>query len=122
MTERPSIVVLTPLKNDAWILRRFLEVTSVFADLIIVADQGSTDGGLEICSEFEKVTVIDNSASDYDEATRQELLIATARRLVPLPRILMALDSDEILTAGSIGSSDWQRMLAAPPGTAVFFE
>lgn len=122
MSERPAIVVLTPLKNDAWILRRFLEVTSVFADLIIVADQGSTDGGLEMCREFAKVTVIDNSASDYDEASRQELLIATARRLVPLPRILLALDSDEILTADSMGSADWQRMLRAPPGTSIFFE
>ncbi len=122
MSENPSIVVLTPLKNDAWILRRFLEVTSVFADLIIVADQGSTDGGLEICREFEKVTVIDNSASDYDEASRQELLIATARHLMPLPRILMALDSDEILTADSMASPDWQRMLTAPPGTSIFFE
>lgn len=122
MSEQPSIVVLTPLKNDAWILRRFLEVTSIFADFIIVADQGSTDGGLEICREFEKVMVIDNSASEYDEASRQELLIATARRLVPLPRILMALDSDEILTADSMGSSDWQRMLTAPPGTVIFFE
>ena len=122
MSQQPSIVVLTPLKNDAWILRRFLEVTSIFANLIIVADQGSTDGGLEICREFEKVMVIDNSASEYDEASRQELLIATARRLVPLPRILMALDSDEILTADSMDSSDWQRMLVAPPGTAIFFE
>jgi hypothetical protein len=122
MSGKPSIIVLTPLKNDAWILRRFLEVTSVFADHILIADQGSTDGGLEICREFDKVTLIDNSASDYNEASRQELLIATARRLVPLPRILMALDSDEILTADSIDSSDWQRMLAAPPGTAIFFE
>jgi glycosyltransferase involved in cell wall biosynthesis len=122
MSERPAIVVLTPLKNDAWILRRFLEVTSVFADLIIVADQGSTDGGLEICREFDKVTVIDNSKSNYDEASRQELLIATARQLVPLPRILMALDSDEVLTADSLHSADWQRMLAAPAGTAIFFE
>jgi hypothetical protein len=119
---RPSIVVLTPLKNDAWILRRFLEVTSVFADLIIVADQGSTDGGLEICGEFKKVTVIDNSASDYDEASRQTLLITTARKLVPLPRILIALDADEILSANSMESRDWQTMINAQPGTAVFFE
>lgn len=122
MSERPSIVVLTPLKNDAWILRRFLEVTSVFADLIIVADQGSTDGGLEICREFEKIVVIDNSSSDYDEASRQQMLIAAARRLVPLPRILMALDSDEVLTADSMDSHDWQRMLSAAPGTSVYCE
>ncbi len=122
MSQRPAIVVLTPLKNDAWILRRFLQVTSIFADLIIVADQGSTDGGLEICAGFEKVRVIENPASDYDEASRQDLLIATARRLVPLPRILIALDSDEILSADSMAAPGWQAMLDAEPGTAVFCE
>ena len=122
MSARPSIVVLTPLKNDAWILRRFLDVTTLFADLIIIADQGSTDGGLEICADFDRVTVIDNSASDYDEASRQAMLIDAARRLVPLPRILMALDSDEILAADALAKPGWQRMLDAVPGTAVFFE
>jgi glycosyltransferase involved in cell wall biosynthesis len=122
MNASPSIVVLTPLKNDAWILRRFLEVTSVFADLIIIADQGSTDGGLKICREFPKVTVIDNSDGAYDEAHRQQLLIAAARNLVPLPRILLALDADEILTASSLGSAGWQAMLAATPGTVLLFE
>ncbi|HVE71580.1 MAG TPA: glycosyltransferase family 2 protein [Thermoanaerobaculia bacterium] len=122
MTERPAIVVLTPLRNDAWILRRFLEVTSLFADRIIIADQGSTDGGLEICAEFEKVTVIDNSASGYDEGARQELLIRTARELVPMPRILIALDADEILTANAMSARGWQAILAAQPGTVLFFE
>lgn len=122
MSEQPAIVVLTPLKNDAWILRRFLQVTSAFADRIIIADQGSTDGGPAICRDFDTVTLIDNSASDYDEASRQELLIATARRLVPMPRILIALDTDEILTATSVGSAGWRTMLAASPGTIVFFE
>ncbi|MEO6259382.1 MAG: glycosyltransferase family 2 protein [Thermoanaerobaculia bacterium] len=122
MSDRPSIVVLTPLKNDAWILRRFLEVTTVFADRILIADQGSTDGGLEICRQFAKVTVIDNSASDYDETSRQQLLLSTARALVPQHRILMALDADEILAANAPGSQGWQRLLAAAPGTIVLFE
>lgn len=117
-----SIVVLTPLKNDAWIMRRFLEVTTQFADRIIVADQGSTDGGIAICREFDKVTLIDNSSSDYDEASRQMMLIAEARRLVPMPRLLMALDSDEIVAADAPQSDGWQRMLAASPGTAVYCE
>lgn len=122
MQQRPAIVVLTPLKNDAWILRRFLEVTSVFADHILVADQGSTDGGREICAEFEKVTLLDNASPDYDEASRQQLLIAAARERVPLPRILLALDSDEILAANAMASPGWQQMLAAAPGTVLFFE
>ncbi len=122
MPQRPAIVVLTPLKNDAWILRRFLEVTSVFADHILIADQGSTDGGREMCREFDKVTVLDNSASDYDEASRQQMLIAAARELVPLPRLLLALDSDEIVAADAPGTPGWQQMLSAAPGTVLFFE
>ncbi|HEV8434966.1 MAG TPA: glycosyltransferase family 2 protein [Thermoanaerobaculia bacterium] len=119
---RPQIVTLTPLKNDAWILPRFLEVTSQFSDVIIVADEGSTDGGLEILRRFPKVIVIDNSRGDYDEAARQNLLIAKAREAVPLPRILVALDADEILAANALDSAGWQAMLGAAPGTSIFFE
>jgi glycosyltransferase involved in cell wall biosynthesis len=119
---KPSIVVLTPLKNDAWILGRFLEVTSSFADHIIIADQGSTDGGLEICARYEKVTVIANSDSHYDEASRQRLLIAAARAMVPMPRLLVALDADEILAADAMSSDGWQAMLSAAPGSSISFE
>jgi hypothetical protein len=75
-----------------------------------------------MCREFPKVILIDNSASDYNEASRQELLIDAARRLVKLPRLLLALDSDEILAADALSSEGWQRMLAAPPGTSVYCE
>jgi hypothetical protein len=122
MNARPAIVVLTPLKNDAWILGRFLQVTSLFADGIIIADQGSTDGSLELCARYPNVTVIDNSDSEYDEASRQRLLIDTARRMVPMPRLLIALDADEILAADAMGSEGWQAMLSAAPGTSMFFE
>lgn len=122
MQSRPAIVVLTPLKNDAWILRRFLEVTSVFADRIVVSNEGAAYGSLALCAEFEKVTVIDNPSDDWDEGQRQELLLRTARELVPLPRLLLALDTDEILAANAMTSRGWQAMLAAVPGTVLFFE
>ena len=122
MRDSTSVVVLTPLKNDAWILRRFLEVTSIFADRILIADQGSTDGGLETCREFSKVTVLDNSSSEYDEASRQQLLLRAAREMVPMPRLLLALDCDEILAADAMGTRGWQSMLAARPGTVLLFE
>jgi hypothetical protein len=122
MSARPAIVVLTPLKNDAWILRRFLEVSSLFADRILIVDEGSTDDSREICAEFEKVTVIDNPAREYDEGSRQQLLIRTARELVPMPRILVALDPCEILAASSMSSRGWQAVLSARPGTVLFCE
>ena len=59
------IVVLTPTKNEEWILERFLRVTTQFADLVIVADQGSTDRTREICERFENVRVIGNPSPDY---------------------------------------------------------
>ena len=99
MSNRPKIVVLTPVRNEAWILRRFLAVSSAFADQIIVADQHSTDESRDICRGFPKVWLIENAATEYNEWARQKLLIEEARRRVPSPRILLALDADEILAA-----------------------
>jgi hypothetical protein len=120
--ERPAVVVITPLRDDSWILRRFLEVCSVFADRIVVALQQSAETTRKICREFEKVQAIEDPIAGYDESRRQELLIRAARELVPGPRILLALDPDEILAANAMSTRGWQAMLAAAPGTVIFFE
>ena len=117
-----SVVVLTPVKNEAWILERFLAVTSHFADLIIVADQNSSDESVQICRRYPKVIVIKNGSEAYDEAARQTLLIREARRQIPGPKILFALDADEILAANSLGTPGWRSMMKAAPGTVLFFE
>ncbi len=114
--------MLTPVKNESWILDRFLAVTSQFADAIIIADQRSTDASREICRRFPKVTVVDNPDPDYNECSRQQLLIAVARDRIPGPKILLALDADEILAADSLASPAWEDVRRAPPGTALYFE
>ena len=119
---RRRIVVLTPVRNEEWILETFLRVTSQFADLIIIADQSSSDASLSICRAFEKVHVLSNPDQRYDEASRQRLLINAARELVPGERILLALDADEILAANACGTDDWQKMFTADPGTVLIFE
>jgi len=118
----PKIVVITPVKNEDWILERFLSVTSQFADLIIIADQNSTDGSRDICQKYPKVKLIENKSEQYDEASRQILLIQTARELVPEHKIILALDADEILAANAIHTIGWQTMLQAPQGTVLCFE
>jgi len=118
----PSIVVLTPVKNEAWILDRFLAVCSQFADRILLADQQSTDGSREIAARWPKAEVIENPSSAFNEAERQKLLIQAARDRVPGPRILLALDADEIPTADSITGPDWQAFLQAAPGTVLMLE
>ncbi len=116
------LVVLTPVKNEAWILDRFLAVTSRVADLIVVADQGSTDDSRDICRTFPKVHLLDNPSPEYDEAQRQTLLLRTARELVLGEKILLALDADELIAADAFGSPGWQAMLQAAPGTVLCFE
>ncbi|WP_323202506.1 glycosyltransferase family 2 protein [Nostoc sp. UHCC 0251] len=119
---KPKIIVVTPVKNEDWILDRFLSVTSQFADLIIIADQNSTDGSKEICNKYPKVKLIENQLEQYDEASRQILLLQTARQLVPDHKIILALDADEIMAANAIHTIGWQTMLKAQPGTILCFE
>ncbi len=119
---RPSLVVLTPVRNEAWILERFLGVTSKFADLILVLDQNSTDGSREICRRNEKVVVIEAESSDYDEGKRQIRLIEEARSRVTSARILLALDADEMLAGDAMSHAGWNTLFEAPPGTVLCFE
>jgi len=117
---RPTIIVLVPVKNEAWILKTFLECASLWADHIIVADQSSEDGSRELAAAYPKVTVIDNPGAEYSEVERQRLLIAAARRF-PAPRLLMAIDADEIASANIINSPEWKVALQQPPGTVLGF-
>jgi hypothetical protein len=115
---RPTVICLTPVKNESWILARFLTCASLWADHIVVADQGSTDGSAEIAARFPKVRLLENPSSEYDEFGRQRLLIEHARRIAG-PRLLFALDADEALVADAFTSADWRRALEAPEGTVL---
>jgi glycosyltransferase involved in cell wall biosynthesis len=119
---RPSIVVVTPTRNEGPNLPRFLAVTSEFADHIVIEDQCSSDDSVAICKRFGKVTLIENPSPVYDEAGRQRRLLQKARELVGGPRIILALDADEILAGDALGSRGWQAMLEAKPGTVLLFE
>ena len=114
------IVCLTPVRNEAWILERFLAAALTWADFVVVADQGSTDGSREIAARFERVSVIDNNEAAYDEAGRQRLLLAAGRGVAGgRPVAFFALDADEALTADLPGSTAWGMALRSPPGSAI---
>ena len=95
---RPLLICMTPVRNEAWILNAFLKATSLWADFIIIADQCSTDGSREIAMRYPKVILIDNNNTDYNEAVRQKMLIDKARE-IDGDKILFALDADEIFAA-----------------------
>lgn len=115
---------LTPVKNEAWILDRFLRCASVWADHIILADQGSTDDTVTIARRFPKVKVVSNPSPHYDEAIRQKILLDTARS-IPCegPRVYFALDADEVLSADLWdGSREWDAVMSAAPGTVIMMQ
>ena len=115
MGSKPLLICMTPVRNEAWVMRAFLTVTSLWADYIIVADQLSTDGSREIASEFPKVRLINNLEINFNEAERQKLLIDEARKIEG-DKILFGLDADEVFSANFIHSNDWKLILNSKPG------
>lgn len=115
-------IVLTPIRNEEWILDQFLQTCSMFADHIIIADQNSTDRSIEIASKYEKVILISNKSANFNEAERQKILISKARELFGLGNFLLALDADEIISADSINAKGWKTIEYAAMGTVFLFD
>lgn len=130
---RPIHIVMTPTRNEAWVIRAFLESTSRWANYIIIADQMSTDGTREIVSEYAarnqtlvdraKIILINNKNPDFNEAERQSILVATAREIaVGRDTLLWGLDADEILAANAFETEDWRRIINSKPGSVFWFK
>ena len=116
-----QIICLTPVRNEGWILDRFLRAAEMWADHIVVADQQSTDDSAAVARRFRKVRLIENNCGPYDEGARQRLLLAAARE-IDGPKLLVTLDADEFLTPTWHEAPDWQEALQASPGTVFSFD
>ena len=120
---KPLLIVMTPVRNEAWVLHAFLKTTSLWADYIIIADQMSTDGSRDIYPQYEKVIVIDNTNPNFNEAERQSMLIAKAREVASgRDCILFGLDADEIMPANWRDTTDGQHILKSIPGDVFYFK
>jgi hypothetical protein len=105
-------------------MRTHLQATCRWADAVILGDQGSTDLTKAIAAEFgERVHVVHNPGTEYDEGERQRIVFNAARKLFPgEPRILMAIDADEILSANYRISGEWDEIKRLPPGSGIYAE
>lgn len=141
MTCKPQIIVLTPVRNEAWVLRAFLAATSLWADYIIIADQMSTDGSRDIYREFGdeairrkaqgehccELILIDNNRKEMHMAATRKLLFDAAQNLIKrsgLPNenfILFAMDADEFLTGNFMETKIWQQMMGSNPDDVFCF-
>ena len=121
--ELPLNIVMTPVRNEAWVLKAFLETTSSWADYIIIADQMSTDGSREIAQSYDKVILIDNKNPEFNEPERQAMLITKAREVAAgRDTLLWGLDADEILAANTFDTEDWKRILNSKRGDVFWFK
>ena len=120
MLER-KIICLTPIRNEARNLRRFLSCASIWADKIIILDQHSEDKSEQIARSFPKVELRENKSSAVNEGERQAQLIAAARDFAP-GSIMIALDADEIFTADSLESKEWLAIRKATPGSVFLVQ
>lgn len=120
---KPLLIVMTPVRNEAWVLHAYLKSTSMWADYIIIADQMSTDGSREIYPQYEKVIVIDNKNPNFNEAERQAILVAKAREIAAgRDCILFGLDADEIMPANWRETKDGEHILNSVPGDVFWFK
>ena len=142
---KPQIIVLTPVRNEAWVLRAFLAATSLWADYIIIADQMSTDGSREIYREFQtshpnpfsstekadvhqcELIVIDNVLKEMHMAATRKLLFEATQNVIKKSGllnenfILFAMDADEFLTGNFMDTKIWNQIMESNPDDVFCF-
>ena len=145
---KPIQIVMTPTRNEAWMIRAFLECNGLWADYIIIADQMSTDGTREIIAEYVRpndgmsrdeslneshelndgshraeVIMIDNTNPEFNEAERQAMLVEKAREVAAgRDTLLWGLDADEILPANWQDTEDGKHILNSVKGDVFCFK
>ena len=118
-----KIIVVTCVKDEAWMLDRFLATCSEFADHIIVSDESTgLDDSLEIYSKYPKVILHHNSGDPVRGDIRRKFVFHEARKIKCDKRIIIAIDSDEILSANILESSEWQTVRSSEPGTLIYLQ
>lgn len=115
--ERPLLIVVSIVRNEAWVLNAFLSAASCWADVIIIADQMSTDGSREIYKRYPKVHLIDNDRPNMHQAASRRLVLEEARKILNGNdnAVLFALDADEILEGDFIHSREWAKIIHSQP-------
>lgn len=117
MSTKP-IVVLTPVRNEAWCLQSFVECALAWADFIIFSDQGDDGFPLELARKYDNVIVISNENKEFNERENRARLIEEARHRFGRC-IMVALDADERLTSNVIEPHILNHIRNLPEGHAI---
>ena len=91
----PKITAIYRVKNEARFIEQSIKSVVDLCSEIIVLDDNSTDGTVEICSSFDKVSdIIKPRGTELDEVRDRNYLFETARK--NNPEFILSVDGDEI--------------------------
>lgn len=116
--ENPKIIVITPVRNEAWVLDAYLTCTSSWADYIILADHHSEDETRDIARKYEKVILIDNPTFEWYESECRARLLEEACK-IPGDKVIFGLDADEFLSEGFEKTESWNKIVHSQ-GNEIF--
>lgn len=89
-------IALMPVKNEAWVLKHTLKNIVAHVDLVIIADQNSTDETVAICNQFDNVQILTNPYTGHSNKVRW-LLLDEARKYGD-NNLIFCLDADEVIS------------------------
>jgi glycosyltransferase involved in cell wall biosynthesis len=115
---RRKIIVITPIRNEEWILDTFLKAASVFADHIVLGDHQSTDASPEIAAKYPKVLYFKSRIESFSERERRNELLNEARKFGP-GHVLISLDADELLSPDFVSDENLEKIRNLEPGTRI---
>ena len=119
--DKPTIIAITPVRNEAWVLDAYLACTSTWADYIIIADQHSTDGSREIAAKYDKVICVDNPNEEMNQAEARRILFREVDKIVG-DKIVFAIDADEFLSEGFAQTRSWGDIIHSRPNQIFCFK
>ncbi|MFC5413077.1 glycosyltransferase family 2 protein [Larkinella bovis] len=117
----PKLICLTPVRNEAWILDAFLKCTSLWADFIIIADQGSTDGSKDIALRYKKVILIENSNTSMHQAQVRKMLFDESKKIKG-NKVIFSLDADEFLSGDFTNTIGWESIVSSKNSNIFWFK
>ena len=117
---KTNVICILPIKNEAWILKNFIECARTWADLIIIGDHNSKDDSARIAQQYDCVRIIPLNNPSFDASIRRKILLDEARK-VPNKRLIFSIDADEMISANWTNHPEWDFMLNASPGTSFEF-
>ena len=99
-----KVIALVPVRNEAWVLEHSLASLSTFCDVVIVSDQGSTDGSQDICRRFPKVVLLDTTGNDPADRlpVRARWRLLDAARGYDGNNLLWCTDADELISPSAV--------------------